>query len=163
MISGYLIIVAFFAGAILFVAFGYLASLLLQTKKPNIQKLSPYECGEEGEPMGKTSFHFRFYLPAIIFLLFEVEIVLFSPIFLAQDAFDSNWKSAEWMQLLKAESILFFVILATGYAFAISLKYFDWDKPELKPVSFEGPVPDFAYEQYNIEQERKNVKQDISA
>jgi NADH:ubiquinone oxidoreductase subunit 3 (subunit A) len=106
-------------------------------------------------PMEKTSFHFRYYLPAIIFLLFEVEIVVMAPVLLAQTEIPENFNQNGWQFLLKTESILFLVILVTGYALALSLKYLDWDKPEIKPIVFEGPIPDFAYEQFNIEQEKK--------
>jgi len=155
MISGYILVLAFFCGALVFVAIGYGISRLLQSQKPNSQKLSPYECGEESILMEKTSFHFRYYLAAIIFLLFEVDIVLMAPVLLAQDAIPENFSAKEWHFLLKTESLLFVLILITAYALALSLKYFDWDKPQVKTVVFEGPVPDFAYEQFNIEQEKK--------
>jgi NADH-quinone oxidoreductase subunit A len=155
MISGYILILAFFSGALVFVAVGFGLSRLLQSQKPNSQKISPYECGEESMPMEKTSFHFRYYLPAIIFLLFEVEIVVMAPVLLAQTEIPENFNQNGWQFLLKTESILFLVILVTGYALALSLKYLDWDKPEIKPIVFEGPIPDFAYEQFNIEQEKK--------
>jgi len=155
MVSGYILVLAFFLGAVLFVAVGYGISRLLQNQKPNSQKLSPYECGEESTQMGKTSFHFRYYLPAIIFLLFAVEIVLIAPVLLAQNAIPESFTIKEWHFLLKSESLLFMLVLVTGYALALSLKYLDWDKPTIKPLIFEGPVPDFAYEQFNIEQEKK--------
>jgi len=154
MISGYVLLLSFFVGGLLFVGIGYLLSRLLQTQKPNSQKLSSYECGEDGIPLRNTSFHFRYYLPAVIFLLFEVEIVLMAPVLLAQEAVPAFWSLSNWQFLLKCEALLFFVILATGYAFAASRKYLDWEKPVQKPIVFEVPIPDFAYEQYNIEQEK---------
>jgi NADH-quinone oxidoreductase subunit A len=100
MISGYILILAFFSGALVFVAVGYGLSRLLQSQKPNSQKLSPYECGEDGVPMEKTSFQFRYYLPAILFLLFEVEIVLMAPVLLAQNEVPENFTLNNWHFLL---------------------------------------------------------------
>jgi len=153
--SGYILVLAFFAGGMLFVAIGYGISRLLQTQKPNAQKLSSYECGEEEIPIGKSSFHFRYYLPAVIFLLFEVEIILIAPVLLAQESNPIGWNKSDWNFLLKAEAILFFAILAFGYVYAISQKYLDWERPIPKTPFFEGSIPDFAYEQFNIEQEKK--------
>ena len=155
MISGYFLVLSFFCGAIFFVAAVYSTSKILQTQKPNSQKLSAYECGEDGTAIGKTSFNFRYFLPAIIFLLFEVEIVLLAPIMLAQNQIPEGLIKSNWLLLIKSETVLFLIIVILGIAMGLALKYFDWERPPVKSELFESPVPDFAYEQFNILQENK--------
>lgn len=54
-------------------------SRILQTHEPNPEKLSTYECGEVplGEPW--VHFHVRYYVFALLFLLFDVETVFLYP------------------------------------------------------------------------------------
>lgn len=56
-----------------------IVSRLLRTWRPSASKLSPYECGEE--PVGGTyvRYNIRFYVIALIFIVFDVEIVLLFP------------------------------------------------------------------------------------
>jgi len=35
--------------------------------------------------------------------------------------------------------------------------FFEWQKPEQKTASFQGPVPDFMYEQYNLDREKQSA------
>lgn len=152
--SGYIVLGAFFLGGLLFVGFGYLISRLLQTQKPSDQKLAPYECGEESQGQGQSAFNFRFQLPALIFLLFEVEIVLLAPVLLAQDQPVVGITPGQWFFQIQILVVVFILILGLGYVLAIALGYLDWDKPDLEPVIFEGPIPDWAYEQANLDFEK---------
>jgi NADH-quinone oxidoreductase subunit A len=76
-------IVAYLA---LFAATGFLflfASLLLgrflRAQSPTPQKLETYECGEPAVGPGTVQFDLRFYVVALVFLIFEVEVALFFP------------------------------------------------------------------------------------
>jgi NADH-quinone oxidoreductase subunit A len=153
--SGYQLLFFFMLGALGFVAFGYFISRWLQTQKPNAQKLSAYECGEEASGFGHQTFNFRFYLPALIFLIFEVEIVMLAPILLAQKSVPEGFTSTSWFSLVQLEAVIFIALLGIGYALAWSLGFLNWEKPTVEPMVFEGPVPDFAYEQSNLESEKK--------
>jgi NADH-quinone oxidoreductase subunit A len=64
-------VLLFLAGAMLFLGGGLAAAWLIRPSKPDSQKLSSYESGEEavGSPWG--AFHIRFYVIALIFVLFE--------------------------------------------------------------------------------------------
>ena len=66
-------------GGFVFVAINLILSRFLQTRLPSIEKEMPYECGEE--PIGDTriKFNTRFYVIALIFLIFDVEIVFLFP------------------------------------------------------------------------------------
>ena len=62
-----------------FVALNLAVSRLLQTKLFMEEKYIPYECGED--PIGDTriKFNTRFYVIALIFLIFDVEVVFLFP------------------------------------------------------------------------------------
>ena len=69
----------FFVFGILFVVGGLLGSWLLRPKNPNAAKSEIYECGET--PIGSAwmQFHVGYYLIALIFVLFEVEVAFLFP------------------------------------------------------------------------------------
>jgi len=161
LMSPYLLPFYFFLGACLFVLAGMGFSCLLQTQKPNSQKLASYECGEESENFENPSLPFKYYLPALIFLIFEVEIVLIAPVLLAQHLNPEGVTVLNWVNVLKIEAFLFAILLAIGYFLALRFGYFTWEQPKRRNLVFEGPVPDFAYEQFNLEMERKTTPQSI--
>lgn len=51
----------------------------LRPNAPTVQKLETYECGEPSIGSGMVQFDLRFYVVALLFLIFEVEVVLFFP------------------------------------------------------------------------------------
>lgn len=91
---------------------------LLAPNKPSAQKLASYECGED--PMGSSwiPFNSRFYVIALIFLLFDVEMVFIFPwatVFAQENliAADSRWG---WLTLIEMFIFLFILILGLFYA-----------------------------------------------
>jgi len=69
----------FFLFGILFVLGGLIASFLLRPRNPNANKSEVYECGES--PIGSAwmQFHVGYYLIALVFVLFEVEVAFLFP------------------------------------------------------------------------------------
>ena len=69
----------FFLFAILFVVGGLAASFVLRPRNPNKTKSDNYECGEV--PIGSAfmQFHVGYYLIALVFVLFEVEVAFLFP------------------------------------------------------------------------------------
>ena len=55
------------------------AGKLLSPHKPNQQKLSPYECGFEAFEDSRMKFDVRYYLVAILFIIFDLEIAFLFP------------------------------------------------------------------------------------
>src|SRR2546423_3162861 len=75
----YLPLLAMLILAGLFAGLSFVASKLMAPKKPTLAKEAPYECGivPDGEPAGR--FPVRFYLVAMIFIIFDIEIIFIYP------------------------------------------------------------------------------------
>ena len=79
MLSNYLpvlifLVLSFAMGAIM-VSLGY----FLGTRRPDGEKLSPYECGFESFEDARMKFDVRYYLVAILFIIFDLEIAFLFP------------------------------------------------------------------------------------
>jgi NADH-quinone oxidoreductase subunit A len=61
------------------VALGWVTSTLLGVNRPDPDKLSPYECGFEAFEDARMKFDVRYYLVAILFILFDLEIAFLFP------------------------------------------------------------------------------------
>src|SRR5438128_8601314 len=77
MIAGYLALFTAFGFAFLFV--NLLVGKLLRPKNPNAEKLEVYECGEPAIGSSFVQFDIRFYVVALLFIIFDVEIAFFFP------------------------------------------------------------------------------------
>ncbi|MCA9623315.1 MAG: NADH-quinone oxidoreductase subunit A [Myxococcales bacterium] len=80
MLMAYASIAAFFIVAGGFIAVSLLAGKLIRPNKNYAEKLETYECGEA--PVGPAWFNFnpRFYIVALIFIIFDVEIAFIYPV-----------------------------------------------------------------------------------
>src|SRR5438445_4698816 len=63
-----------------FVGVNLLIGKLLRPSNPQERKLSTYECGEPATGSAWVNFNIRFYLVALIFIIFEVEIAFIFPV-----------------------------------------------------------------------------------
>lgn len=105
-----------FAGAVAFL----LMSLpgILGPKRPNPTKSKPFECGEEpfSLPQGQSSIHF--YIVAMLFVVFDVELVFLFP-------WAVNFKEMGLFGLLEMAFFLGFVAL--GYLYAWKKGALEWE------------------------------------
>ncbi len=113
------VLIFFMIGAA-FVAAGLITAWLLRPRRPYPQKLATYECGEE--PIGNAwvRFNVRFYVIALIFLVFDVEVVFLFPWALV-------YRQLGLFGFL--EMAVFLVILIVGFAYVWAKGDLDWDKP----------------------------------
>jgi NADH-quinone oxidoreductase subunit A len=90
------------------------ASRLLRPNFPEPDKSMIYECGEK--PIGRAWFNFnpRFYLIALVFVIFEVDIALTFPVVVVYKAWVGAGPSLGWVAFW--ELILFTAILLVGLA-----------------------------------------------
>lgn len=75
----YLPIVALMVLAALFAAISFVASRLLNPPRPTPAKVAPYECGIVDQADAPERFGVRFFLIAMIFIVFDIEIIFFYP------------------------------------------------------------------------------------
>lgn len=104
---------------ILFVAVSLFLARLIRPAKPNVVKLSNYECGEE--PIGHSwiNFNVRFYIIALIFVIFDVEAVFLFP-------WAVVFKSTGWIAFW--DILIFIVILLAGFAYVWGMGDLEWIK-----------------------------------
>ena len=79
MLGQYLPIVVLLVLAFLFAALSFVASRLLAPRSPNDRKAAPYECGIIPGRETPERFPVRFFLVAMIFIVFDIEIIFFYP------------------------------------------------------------------------------------
>ena len=117
-------ILAFLLFAIIFVILGVLTAQLLRPKRPTKEKLTTYECGEN--PIGSPwiKFNIRFYVVALIFLIFDVEIVMLIPWALV-------YQEAKFAGF--AVGAIFLVLLFLGMAYEWRKGDLEWVRPHAVP------------------------------
>ncbi len=143
-------VLLYIIAGILFVSITLFVSRVIRPSRPNAQKLATYESGEEPVSAAWTQFNIRFYIIALIFLLFEVELVLLFPwstVFADKDL--NQQTDGTWGWIALTEAIVFILILAIGLAYAWVNGFLDWIKPNPKPTEYISPVPKSKYEAVN--------------
>lgn len=79
MLENYLPVLIFIAVGIAFGVVPLLAGFLLAPRRPGTEKNSPYECGFEAFEDARMKFDVRYYLVAILFIIFDLEIAFLFP------------------------------------------------------------------------------------
>ncbi|MBK8525398.1 MAG: NADH-quinone oxidoreductase subunit A [Betaproteobacteria bacterium] len=109
------------------VAFGILPVLLgwlVAPSRPDSEKLSPYECGFEAFEDARMKFDVRYYLIAIIFILFDLEIAFLFP-------WATIFKEIVETPAIKlfgfVEMMVFVAILVVGYVYAWAKGALEWE------------------------------------
>jgi NADH-quinone oxidoreductase subunit A len=73
-----------------------IASLIVVPQKPDTEKLSAYECGFEPFEDARIKFDVRFYLVAILFIIFDLEVVIFLSILTIGFIYEWRKGALEW-------------------------------------------------------------------
>jgi NADH-quinone oxidoreductase subunit A len=143
-------VLLFLVGGVVFLLVSLLVAKLIRPNRPNEQKLSTYESGEEPISSAWTQFNIRFYIVALIFILFEVELIFLFPwatVFSRKELIDET--NGLWGWFSFAEMVIFILVLALGLAYAWVNGLLDWVKPEQKPSDFKSNVPKELYDKVN--------------
>jgi len=143
-------ILFFVVGGLLFVGIGSSVSRLLRPHLPNPEKLSTYESGEEPTGHARGKFNTHFYVIALVFLLFEVEVILLFPwatVFGSRSL--QEMTGGLWTRFALVEGGVFITILALGLAYVWAKGYLHWIKPTIRRPSFSSKVPKGLYEAIN--------------
>lgn len=111
------------AGA--FVGIAFFASMLIRPKRPSHEKDLIYECGENPEGSPWVKFNIRFYVVALIFLIFDVEIVLLFPWALTYKSFGVYGF---------ATGAIFLLVLFLGMAYEWRKGDLEWARPKIEQL-----------------------------
>ncbi len=94
-------------------------STILGERKPNLNKLSAYECGIVPTGDARAPFAVKFYLVAMLFILFDVEAVFFFP-------WAVIYRDLGWFGFF--EMLLYILILLAGYIYLWKKGALDWSR-----------------------------------
>lgn len=135
-------IFVFVLTAILFVGVALLVAKLIRPKRPTFEKLTTYECGENPEGSPWIKFNIRFYVVALIFLIFDVEVVLLIPWALVYREFGLTG------YLIGA---IFLILLGIGMAYEWRKGDLEWARPKIKePLLKKTSSPEQKQEQLTL-------------
>jgi NADH-quinone oxidoreductase subunit A len=117
MLDAYVPILIFILVAIGFAIFTLLFSRVLQPAKYNKVKLEPYECGIEPTTDARDRYSIRYYLVAMLFVIFDVETVFMFPWAVIMD---------QLALFGLIEMLVFLFILVVGYLYAWRKGALEW-------------------------------------
>jgi len=98
-------------------------SWLIGQRKPTRAKLSPYECGMTPTGDAREPFPVKFYLVAMVFILFDVEAIFLYP-------WAFIFRQLRWFGFV--EMLLYIGILLVGYFYLWKKGALDWNRPAAK-------------------------------
>jgi len=107
-----------------FVGVNLLIGRFLRPANPQARKLSTYECGEPASGSAWVNFNIRFYIVALIFIVFEVEIAFIFPVAVAF----RGWIESGQGLFAFLEIFLFVGILLLGLVYAWAKGDLEWVK-----------------------------------
>ena len=120
----YLPILLMFIVAAGFAVGNVLLSSLVGQRKQTRTKLMPYECGKDPVGSARERFSVKFYLIAMIFILFDIEVIFLVPwaaVFKALAA-----QGPEMRTFVYLEMMVFIGLLLVGYIYVVKKGAFDW-------------------------------------
>jgi NADH-quinone oxidoreductase subunit A len=117
MLSGYIPIFIFLAIAIAFPVVTILAAKLIRPSSPSLTKLEAYECGIKAASDSRGRYSVRFYIIAILFVIFDVETIFLFP-------WAVRYRTLGWFGV--SEIVVFLAILVVGYIWAYKKGALEW-------------------------------------
>nr|YP_010374272.1 NADH dehydrogenase subunit 3 [Deroploa parva]QVD38894.1 NADH dehydrogenase subunit 3 [Deroploa parva] len=94
-----------------------MCSMISKTSKKDREKMSPFECGFDPKSSARSPFSIQFFLIAVLFLIFDIEIAIMLPIILTM-----KWSiNYTWMKT----TMMFIIILIIGL-------YHEWNNGALE-------------------------------
>ena len=119
-LADYLPVLVMFVLAALFAGVSLLISNVISYKRPTPEKLAPYECGIVTEEDPVNRFPVKFYLVAILFVIFDVEIIFLF-------AWASQFQELGWLGVASVGVFTLLIIETLGYVWKRGA--LDWNVP----------------------------------
>ncbi|RED99892.1 NADH-quinone oxidoreductase subunit A [Marinoscillum furvescens] len=149
-LSGFAVVLLFIIGAAGFVVTTMLVGKILRPVRPNEEKNTTYESGEDPVKSAWGVFNIRFYVIALIFLLFETELVFLFPwatVFANEEMNAST--DGLWGMFSLVETFIFIGILLLGLVYVWAKGMLDWVKPKPQKSTYRSRIPASAYAHIN--------------
>jgi NADH-quinone oxidoreductase subunit A len=118
--QGWLSIVLLALLGVAFAVVCMVAARYLGPRKPTAEKAAPYECGMPPVGDARERHSVKFYLVAMIFLLFDIEVAFLYPWAMAI-------RDLRWLGFVQV--LVFFLILVAGYVYVWKKGVLDWNRP----------------------------------
>jgi len=150
MLTDFGYILLFIIAGIAFIGLMLGIARFLRPSRPNEEKLSTYESGEDPSGNANIQFNVRFYVVALIFVLFEVELLFLFPwsvVFGNEDLIEQT--NGQWGWFAMGEMTIFVGLLTFGLAYAWAKGYLDWVRPTPQIPEVKSPVPADLYQKVN--------------
>ena len=122
----YLPIVLIFVVAGGFAAGNVFISQFIGQRKRTRTKMMPYECGKDPVGTARQRFSVKFYLIAMLFILFDIEVIFLVPWAVVFKTLSSP--AYGLANLIYLEMIIFIALLLAGYVYVIKKGAFDWNE-----------------------------------
>ncbi len=149
MISGFGTVLLFAVGSLAFLVVTLFIGYILRPNRPNIEKNELYECGENAVGEAWAQINIRFYIVALIFILFDIEIVFIFPWVLIYNSEELQAATqGMWSWIALAEMLVFIFILTLGLVYAWNKGYLNWEKPKVTIPGTNTKIPKEAYGKY---------------
>ena len=148
-ISGFGTVLLFIIGGIGFLFITLLIGRILRPKNPTPEKQIIYESGEEPSGTAWGQFNVRFYVIALIFLLFEAELVFLFPwatVFADENLIEQS--QGLWAKFSMIETFIFIGILLVGLAYVWSKGMLEWVRPKPRHSTYQSKIPSEAYSKF---------------
>ena len=148
-ISGFGVVLLFIVGGLGFLMVTLLVGKVLRPSKPSKEKQTTYESGEEPSGTAWGQFNVRFYVIALIFLLFEAELVFLFPwatVFGKEELIKGT--DGLWAKFSMVETFIFIGILAVGLAYVWAKGMLEWVRPKPQQSDYQSKIPASAYARY---------------
>jgi len=123
-LSDYLPILLMFVVAAGFAVGNILLSQFVGQRKRTRTKLMPYECGKDPVGSARERFSVKFYVIAMIFILFDIEVIFLMPwAVVAKGLVAQGTVSGAFVYV---EMMIFVALLLVGYIYVVKKGAFDW-------------------------------------
>jgi len=120
----YLPVLLMFIVAAGFALVNVFISQYIGQRKRTRTKMMPYECGKDPVGTARERFSVKFYMIAMIFILFDIEVIFLIPWAVVFKTLASP--AYEMRTLIYVEMMLFVLLLLAGFIYVIKKGAFDW-------------------------------------
>ncbi|EHQ30566.1 NAD(P)H-quinone oxidoreductase subunit 3 [Mucilaginibacter paludis DSM 18603] len=151
-------ILIFLITGFLLVGITLFVNRLIAPHNPTPEKLTSYECGEEPEGNSWIQFNPKFYVIALVFLLFDVEMVFIFPWATVFGNHEIIKATPTWGWFSLAEMFIFIGILILGLVYVWVKGDLDWIKAKPITPTVDTKIPQSLYQKLNLQQSGYQVK-----